>query len=235
MEALHFGGGRDSLACLYLLRPRWPEITVVWMNPGAPFPETVAQMEAIKAVVPNFLEVRADVLTNIKNHGWPTDVLPVRNAYWGKQSTGETGIMMQTWFDCCSNSFWFPMQRKMHELGVTKIYRGQRLSEDYKSPMRSGQIVDGITYEFPLENWSEQQVSDYLTEQGVKIPAHYAHTQKSLDCWCCTAYLDAKLDQLQYLKNRHPDKYEIVAAALTEMRAAVRAAGVPLMTTEDLI
>ena len=27
-------------------------------------------------------------------------------------------------------------------------------------------------------------------------------TRKSLDCWCCTAYLDAKLDQLKYLELR---------------------------------
>lgn len=235
MEALHFGGGKDSLACLYLLRDKWPALIVAWMNPGAPFPETVAQMEEIRDLVPNFVEVKADVLGNIAEHGWPTDVLPVKNAYWGKRTTGETGLLMQTWFDCCTHNFWAPMQRKMQELGVTTIYRGQRLSEDYKSPLRSGTVVNGVTYQFPLERWSEDRVAQYLLEQGVKIPTHYAQTQKSLDCWCCSAYLDAKLDQLRYMKEQHPDKYSIVADKLSQMRDAVRRGSDPLMQTEAIV
>lgn len=235
MEALHFGGGKDSLACLYLLREQWPTLIVAWMNPGAAFPETLAQMAEVGALVPNFVEVKADVLANIEQHGWPTDVLPVRNAFWGKLTTGETGIRMQSWFDCCTHNFWAPMQRKMVELGVTTIYRGQRLSEDYKSTLRSGQVVNGITYQFPIEGWSEADVADYLVREGVAVPAHYAHTQKSLDCWCCTAYLDAKLDQLKYLKNQHSDKYAIVAEKLTDMRAAVRKGSAPLMASEAFV
>lgn len=235
MEALHFGGGKDSLACLYLLREKWPTLIVAWMNAGAPFPETVAQMEEIRGLVPNFVEVKADVLANIEQHGWPTDVLPVRHAYMGKLTTGEPGLMMQSWFECCMHNIWLPMQQKMADLGVTTIYRGQRLSEDYKTTIRSGDVVNGVTYQFPLEDWTEDQVANYLIEQGVKIPRHYVKTQKSLDCWCCTAYLDAKLDQLRYLKRKHPDKYAVVAEKLSRMRAAVRNSSEPLIQTEEIV
>lgn len=226
--ALQFGGGKDSLACLYLLRDLWDEMVVVWLNTGAAFPETLLQIQQIKALVPHFHEVRTDVLTNIAEHGWPSDVLPVRNAWWGKATTGESGLMMQSWFDCCTHNFWLPLHKAMIDLGITRVYRGQRNGEDYKSPIRDGQSADGITYRFPLQNWSETEVASYLRWHNVEIPAHYATTRKSLDCWCCTAYLDAKLDQLKYLKDQHPEKHAIVAAKLHEMNAAVHRGMGPL-------
>lgn len=226
--ALQFGGGKDSLACLYLLKPRWDEILVTWLNTGAAFPETQAQMEEIRALVPHFHEVRTDVWANIEHHGWPTDVLPVRNAFWGKATTGEAGIMMQSWFNCCHANFWTPLDQAMRALGIKTIIRGQRLSEDYKSPIRHGMTANGITYEFPLQDWSEQRVSDYLHEQGVEIPAHYEMTSKSLDCWNCTAYLDAKLDQLKYLEQMHPQKHTIVIDKLRRIRTAVHRGMEPL-------
>lgn len=234
MEVLHFSGGKDSLVCLHLLRERWETLTVVWMNSGAPYPETLEQMKEIRKLVPHFLEVKADVLANINQHGWPTDILPVRNAYWGKLTTSEQGIRMQTWFDCCSQNVWLPMHRKMAELGVTTVYRGQRSSEDYKSPIRNGQTVDGIRYVFPLEDWSDEQINEYLERESIPVPAHYEHTRKSLNCWCCTGYLDEQMDQLRYLKDRHPDKFEIVSDRLAQMRDAVKRNSQPLIATEEI-
>jgi 3'-phosphoadenosine 5'-phosphosulfate sulfotransferase (PAPS reductase)/FAD synthetase len=228
---LQFGGGKDSWACLYLLRDQWSSLTVAFLNTGAAFPETLEQIERIRPLV-QVLEVRSNVLANVENHGWPTDVLPVRNAHQGKLTTGEPSIMLQTWWSCCSANFWEPLHRATLQLGATTIYRGQRLTEDYKSTLRDGDVIDGVTYRFPLQGWTEAQVSEYLNSQGVEIPAHYAHTQKSLDCWCCTAYLDAKLDQLRYLRDRHPEKYAIVADRLREMRGAVRRASEPLLATD---
>ena len=45
--ALQFSGGKDSLAVLYLCKEWWNKITVVWLNTGSAFPETIAQMEGI--------------------------------------------------------------------------------------------------------------------------------------------------------------------------------------------
>jgi 3'-phosphoadenosine 5'-phosphosulfate sulfotransferase (PAPS reductase)/FAD synthetase len=116
----------------------------------------------------------------------------------------------------------------MIDLGITTVYRGQRNGEDYKSPIRDGQSADGITYRFPLQDWTEAEVWRYLRQQGVEIPEHYGATRKSLDCWCCTGYLDAKLDQLHYLQAQHPEKYEIVHGKIREIRAAVHKGIEPL-------
>jgi PP-loop superfamily ATP-utilizing enzyme len=42
---LFFSGGKDSLACLHLLREYWDRVLVVWANPGEALPELRAQMD----------------------------------------------------------------------------------------------------------------------------------------------------------------------------------------------
>lgn len=232
-EVLQFGGGKDSLACLYLLREKWPTLIVAWMNTGAAFPETIAQMEGIKRLVPNFLEIRSDVLTDIATEGWPADVVPVRHTPWGKATTGEAGITMRSWWNCCTRNFWVPMHAKMLEIGATRIYRGQRNAEDYKSPVRSGDILDGIEYVFPIQGWSELDVTKYLSANDIPIPEHYAQTAKSLDCWSCTAYLDAKADQMRYLRANHAEKFNILRPVIEQMHSAVQNASLPLEILAD--
>ena len=218
--ALQFGGGKDSLACLYLLEPRWSEITVAWINTGAAFPETRALMERIAKLVPHFLEIKSDVITDITQNGWPVDVLPIRHSAQG-QIIESTRLKLRSWFDCCGTNMWRPLDAKMRELGVTEIVRGQRNQELYKSPVRDGTTLDGITYRFPLQDWTTEQVFDYLKGRGVDIPANYAFAPTSLDCWLCTAYLDEKAPQLHYTKMYHPNKHRVVVEKLTEIRAAI--------------
>lgn len=233
VEVLQFGGGKDSLACLFMLREKWPTLIVAWMNTGAAFPETIAQMECIRALVPNFVEIKADVLADIQEHGWPADVVPVRNTNWGKATTGEQGIRMRSWWHCCTRNFWVPMHAKMLELGATRVYRGQRNSEDYKSPIRSGAVLDGIEYVFPIEGWSERDVAKYLSANDVPVPDHYAYTAKSLDCWCCTAYLDAKVDQMRYLRSHHAERHAQVMPVMQRMHSAIDSAVRPLAAAAD--
>jgi hypothetical protein len=90
------------------------------------------------------------------------------------------GIVIRPWVECCHNNIWRPMDVAARKLGAKRIYRGQRLSEHYKSPIRSGTVVDGVEYVFPLEGWSEQQVFDYLRENDVEAPSYYEQTTTSL-------------------------------------------------------
>lgn len=226
--ALQFGGGKDSLACLHLLRPQWDEILVTWMNTGAAFPETIEQMDAIAKLVPHFLEVKSDVLGDHQIRGWPVDVLPISHSEFGRMSTGERLPRLRAWSDCCSANFWFPLHQAMVDRGITRIIRGQRTSEKYKSPIRSGDVVDGIEYIFPLQDWTETQVFDFLLERGVDAPSYYEELITSLDCWSCTAYMDVKAAQLRYMEKRHPEKHAIVADRLRAIKQATVAALQPL-------
>lgn len=226
--ALQFGGGKDSLATLHLMRPHWDEILVMWLNTGAAFPETIEQMRDVAAMVPNFLEVRTDVHADIADRGWPVDVLPVANSPWGGAISGHEGIQLRPWIECCARNFWIPMNDAVRAHGITKVIRGQRTSEQYKSPIRSGTTVEGVEYVFPLEDWTEAEVFAYLKKIGVAPPAYYSEVKSSLDCWLCTAFLDVKDAQIGYLATHHPEKHAVVSGKLREMHAAAIEALRPL-------
>lgn len=220
---LQFSGGKDSLACLYLLRPHWDQLTVMWCNPGAAFPETVEQMDRIRAMVPHFLEVKGNQPTHIELMGLPADIVPVRNTAVGKMFHPNDGVLLQQYWECCAASFWLPMQQAVMDLGATLIIRGQRKAEARRAPISSGHIENGITIRFPIEDWSEQQVFDFLRRKGVEPPAHYKHTKVSLDCWSCTAYLDENQGRMRYMREKHPALWEQYVPRLHKVRAAVLA------------
>lgn len=226
--ALQFSGGKDSLACLHLWEDMLDETVVLWVNTGAAYPETIRQMERVAARVPHFKEVRTDQPANIEQYGLPADVVPTINTSWGRLSTSEPGPKIQSYIDCCAGNIWIPMHNAVREMGLTRIVRGQRNDERRTSPIRSGQIVDGIEYVFPLQDWSREQVMEYLRNVGADIPGYYEHEQTSRDCWSCTAYLDESRDRIRRLPS---ELREVVMMRIRGIHKAVQAEMKPL---EDL-
>lgn len=220
---LQFSGGKDSLACLYLLRPYWDRLTVMWTNTGAAFPETLELMSRIRAMVPHFVEVKGDQPGHVALMGLPVDVVPVRNTAVGQMIQPNHDVLLQSYLECCAASFWLPMQNAVMGLGATLIIRGQRAAEARRAPIQSGHIDNGIMIRFPIENWSERQVYDFLRRKGVDVPAHYEYTKTSLDCWSCTAYLDENQGRMQYMREKHPVLWKQYEPRLREVRAAVLA------------
>lgn len=230
---LQFSGGKDSLACLYLLRPLWKEITVAWVNTGAAYPETIRLMDRVRSLVPHFLEINSDQPANIAANGPPSDIAPIRSLPQGRIATQYDGTPIQSFLECCSENMWKPMQDAMTALGATVIIRGQKLSDERKSPIRDGYTVNGVRYWFPVEAWTDEEVFAYLKANGVEIPAHYAYTKTSLDCWSCTAYLDENLGRLRHMRKNEPVMWRqieprirtILGAAQAEVRTLYTALG----------
>jgi len=102
-------------------------------------------------------------------------------------------------------------------LNATTVIRGQKLSDHHKSPVRSGDVVDGITYVFPIEDWTDEQVLDYVKDSDL-LPAHYAYGGTSLDCMHCTAYLGENKWKRGYLNRNHPEVGEIVERRIIEIK-----------------
>jgi 3'-phosphoadenosine 5'-phosphosulfate sulfotransferase (PAPS reductase)/FAD synthetase len=220
---LSFSGGKDSLACLYLARPAWDEMTVVWVNTGDAFPETIAQMEEVRAMVPHFLEVNSDQPAQQARCGYPSDVVPVWDTPLGRAADASRAFKVQDPFMCCGSNIWAPMMRAVKALGADTVIRGQRLAETKKSQLRHGDVVEGVRYLFPIEDWSDEAVVQFLDDQGVALPEHYAFVNSSLDCQHCTAYLGENQGKFTYMKQRHPALYRDVVQRVAYLVDATQA------------
>lgn len=222
---LQFSGGKDSLACLQLLKPRWHEIIVCWVNTGMAFPETVDFMERIRMQVPHFHEVRST--QTIQQDGYPADVMPVARSTFGQLVEPSRAPRFQSRYVCCGAALWIPMAQAMRELSATVVIRGQKGSDALRSPHTRG-LQDGIDYQFPLHNWTDEEVYAYLQREQVELPPNYRYMNTSLDCWNCTAYLEENRGKFDYLRVHHPEKHRFLTARLHELADALDSAAEPL-------
>lgn len=202
--ALQFSGGKDSLACFFMLKPYWDKLTVYWVNTGASFPEVREIVEKISKLA-NLVEIETDQPENIKRFGYPVDVLPI-----------TSNMRMQSFMSCCIQNLMLPMHERMIADGITLVIRGQRQEERHKSPFMSGFVSDGIEYYFPIEDWTGDEVIAYLKSIN-ELPEYYNHVDSSLDCWSCTAYLSENLRKRTYMRHKYPEKYLIVSQMLTDI------------------
>jgi phosphoadenosine phosphosulfate reductase len=221
--ALMFSGGKDSLACLYLLKDYLDKVLVVWVNTGANFPEIIEMMEKVKASVPHFFEIKTNQPESIKSKGYPVDVVPVNYTSLGQSVTSIKDLKLRSYFECCSENIWIPCNEQIYKLGITGIIRGQRNSEAHKAPIKSGHIENGIEYQFPIASWSDSEVIDYLRSEGVVINERLSMAHSSLDCWNCTAYMAESSDRFKYIKKHHANKYESIVEIVKKIDNAITA------------
>jgi len=207
---LQFSAGKDSAACLLLLRPWWDKLMVVWCNQGNPYPETLAYMENVAEFVPNFTVIYGGQPAWIKQNGYPVDVLPLESTQVGKIIASEKGPTLQPFWSCCHANSWQPMEDFLAAYGATGVVRGQKLVDGLKTQEASGAVANGIEYLFPIESWSDDQVYDYV---GSRIPASYKRGIKtSLDCMNCTAYMKENAGRLVDLVKIDASAYEEVTS-----------------------
>jgi 3'-phosphoadenosine 5'-phosphosulfate sulfotransferase (PAPS reductase)/FAD synthetase len=223
-----FSGGRDSIACLYLLKPFMDKVTVVWANTGSNFPEIEQYMEGIRAQVPSFLEVKTNQAQSVAVSGYPVDVLPINYTPFGQSLTTDKPIKLKASYDCCAENFWNPVEAKIREFGMTGVVRGQRKDETYHSPIVSGHVFNGVEYVFPIADWTAEQVLTYIEQQGEEITERLQMAHSSLDCWDCTAFLSSSDERMSYIKKHHPDKFVQVVHLLRQIDTAISAETVAL-------
>ena len=218
--ALQFSGGKDSLACLHLLRP-WVEagLPVYWACTGDTIPETLAVVGEVRTWVPDFREVHADVLAWKQEHGLPSDVVTAQ-ATWLGQAYGMTGTKLVGRFDCCHANLMLPMHKRMLADGIEVVIRGTKLADTGKVPV-VGQ-TEHYDVLLPLLNWSHEQVFDFLRSRAVPISAVY-DSFKSIsapECLHCTAWWDD--GKGAYLKQLHPDKVDQYRVGLQTIRTELQ-------------
>lgn len=205
---------------LLLLKPYWHMLTVYWSNAGDEYPETRQVIEQVKQWVPNFVEVKGSVeLTRLK-HGWPSDLMQAGASWpWGAEMiAGHVKLIDR--YACCYMSHMAPLHDRMQLDGITLLLRGQRDSDEPKSHIKSGQTVDGFTIFYPIQDWTTEQVEQYIKDAGQQLPEFYSHGMTSApDCMHCTAWLEHGAHK--YLQARHPNTARVVAEKLRQIRVTV--------------
>ena len=217
--ALQFSGGRDSIACLYLMRAFLDRITVYWLNTGSTFPETVATIKHVRELAPNFVEIEGRQPQVIETFGIPSDLVPVSSTPMGIIGEGSQAPLIQDRYSCCARSIMLPLHERMIADGITLIIRGQKNADRLKGTLRSGDVENGIEYLYPIEDWSHAQTLRYLNDEGAPIPRFYEVMDSAPDCMTCSAWWEN--GAAKYLKRYHFDAYQEVQRRLDIINAAV--------------
>ena len=225
--ALWFSGGKDSMACLYLLRPYLDTITVLWVNTGKNYPEALAVVEQAKALCPNWQEIVTDRDAQWADMGMPSDVVPMDHTVSGEQMTHAKPVRIQAYTNCCLANIALPLWKASHDLGATMVIRGQRADEPRRSTTINGGAMFGMKVWHPIEQWTKEMVLSYLHAEMPSVPAHYAIAHSSLDCYDCTAFAANSLDRVQWMRKTHPEKHLDYMAKLTQVVKATHDAMQP--------
>lgn len=217
-----FSGGKDSLACVELANEAgWlADATVIWINTGKNYAEVLETVRKVRSKCPKFLEIRTDRDGQNAEHGIPSEVVPVDWTTFGATAVGEREVKVQSYFQCCAENISLPLMQACKDHGITHLVRGQRNQEGHKSPARNGDVVDGVTFLQPIENWSTTEVLNYLRRRMGELPEHFRLNHSSMDCYDCTAFSDES-DRLEYAANRYPTEHKIFIQRRDKLRKAL--------------
>jgi 3'-phosphoadenosine 5'-phosphosulfate sulfotransferase (PAPS reductase)/FAD synthetase len=214
-----FSGGKDSTAALYHLKPYWDRLVVGWINTGDLCPEIVEFIQGISKQVPNFVTVHSDSQKWREENGWPSPVLPVDYCGLGQYVNGPKPIKISAYLDCCKANIWDQIKPLVEHTKATAVLTGQKDCDHAKDPRENGVWIGGAQYFYPIHDWSEDDVRNYLKEIGITDPRFYTD-DTSIDCRTCTGYPQYKA-RTAYIKEHHPEHYTEVKRRWNLIKAAV--------------
>jgi 3'-phosphoadenosine 5'-phosphosulfate sulfotransferase (PAPS reductase)/FAD synthetase len=206
-----YSGGKDSLACVHLLRDYLDGITIYHNELDDVLPETRESVAVVEAFAPHFVRIMTPVSAFIARHGLPSDLLPHASHPLG-QEMGESIHRLVWRYDCCSLNLMKPLMDRVLADGNTLMIRGVKTCDMQRLPAKDGDVQNGIEVFHPIEDWSDADVFAYLRAVGAAVPRFYDYTSQGIDCARCSAWLSE--GRGAYLRQFHPDLYRDYRARL---------------------
>jgi phosphoadenosine phosphosulfate reductase len=199
--ALQFSGGKDSLACVHLLRPFWERLTLYHIDTGDLLPEVREIVAEVEAIVPRFVRIETDSAQFMQSIGLPSDLVPTTSTAAGLL-IGASKQRIIDRFDCCFHNIMKPMHERAIADGCTLVIRGTKRADFAKIPAEDGPTGLGYDLWLPLLEWSHEDVFAYLREVGAPICRVYEHRVNAPECATCPAWWSER--RRDYLSKYHP-------------------------------
>jgi 3'-phosphoadenosine 5'-phosphosulfate sulfotransferase (PAPS reductase)/FAD synthetase len=216
---LSFSGGKDSLACVYLLRDAGllDRVTIYHNDTGDLLPEVREIVEHVKGFAPRFVHLRQDVLGWIAENGLPSDLVPY-TAHPFASVVGDRAPIVSR-YDCCYRHLMLPLWERIKADGITLLIRGTRHGDFPRLPVLSGDAADGVEFLYPIQEWAPEQVFAYLRSVGAPICRVYETGHQAPECARCTAWQSVGMGA--YLRRYHPELFADYRARLNVVLGAV--------------
>lgn len=215
--ALHFSGGKDSLAVAHLLRPYWDRLTFYHVDTGDLLPEVREIVSDMERQVPRFVRIASNSRAWAEVNRLPSDLVPHTGTMPAKLMGAKTLISAR--YECCGHNLWLPMHERMVADGISLVIRGTKHCDMAKLPAVSGDTSLGYELWLPIEDWSHERVFAYLREVGAPICRVYESAVNSPECATCTAWWTE--GRAAYLAKYHPELSAIYRHKLAAVVAEV--------------
>jgi phosphoadenosine phosphosulfate reductase len=200
--ALSFSGGKDSLACVFLCKSYFERITIYHVDTGDYLPEQRAVVDEVEAEFPyKFVRIQTDVSSWISQNGLPSDLIPHSSHPFGIL-TGAARTKLVSRHDCCYHNMMLPLYARVIEDKCTMLIRGTKAVDMRLLPVKDGDRVGDVEFCYPLQDWTDEQVLNYLRLCGVTPSRIYEHLDHGLSCATCPAWWSEHRGA--YLKQFHP-------------------------------
>lgn len=186
---LQLSGGRDSLCTLfYLFENGCRNFDVVWVNTGDAPQETVRILSEISELFGGrFHVIESDSLSVREQYGVPSPMVRSEESHPVWASCTDQHFHIQPQFECCRRTIMEPMQNFTVDGEYDLVIRGVRSAEGLKSPVEHLASDDNFAVAYPIYDWSDAQVNQFLLERGV-LPTFYERSYDGVDCVTCPAF-----------------------------------------------